>query len=312
MADDRSSGGIGEWLLKRRWLVMALVSLLIFVMEMVEHQPYRRQFADPQFWREILVFALALPMGSAIMLSLLSRAKSEAGYWAPPEENPETEEMVETIRTVTAEAERRRIARQIHDTVGQDIAYLRFRLEQMAGDGTPKDGTVGQELEQMRALAGAAYERVRATLTSLRSANSMELAATLLDQAQQFGSRAGFKVRLFSQGQPCPLASEARDQILYIFQEALANIEQHAAATRVDIRLIWMDNSLEIRLSDDGCGFSPGALAERSGKPAASGLDIMHEMAEELGGHLTVHSQPGAGTTVTLHLPLRPLTAHQN
>lgn len=307
-----SSDGIGGWLLKRRWLVMTLVSLLIIAMEVAEHQPHRLQFADPQFWREILIFGLALPFGSAIMLSLLSRANIEARRALLGDDNADTEELVETIRTVTAEAERRRIARQLHDTVGQDIAYLHFRLDQLTGDGTLGGHIAGHELEQVRALASTAYERVRATLISLRAANSMELAAALLDQAQQFGGRSGFKVRMISRGEPRPLLPEVQNQLLYIFQEALVNIEQHAGATWVDIRLIWTHNTLEIRLLDNGRGFNPQTLTSPPDQPSSSGLGIMRELAEELGGRFTLHSELGKGTEVALHLPLHLLTTHQN
>lgn len=196
--------------------------------------------------------------------------------------------------------ERARIARDLHDSLGQSLGYLRLKLDQYTMDDISTDnGLLRQELLLMRDVANEAYELVRSMLAAARPSNSMALNTVLLAQAQSAGSRARFKVFFNNQGQPRPLPPIVQQQVLFICHEALNNIEKHAAANAVHIALKWEDNSLVLSLSDDGRGFCTDV-------PVGSdhfGLAIMQERASEINGRLSISSTPGSGTELLLQVP---------
>lgn len=201
-------------------------------------------------------------------------------------------------------AERQRIARDLHDTLGQSLGYLHLKLDQLTGDAALQDIVeIRRELERMRTVANESYEQVRGTVAALHLPTSAELADTLLKQARSVGDRAGFEVELFLEGQPRPLAPDVQRQILYLCREALNNVEKHAHAQRVDTYLLWGEDTLFISVSDDGQGFDPNHVPT----DGHYGLQIMRERAEEFNGEVIVTSSPGVGTEITL---LVPIVAH--
>ncbi len=204
------------------------------------------------------------------------------------------------------EKERARIARDLHDSLGQSLGYLRLKLDQYTMDGLSLDEAVfRQELVLMRDVANEAYEIVRSMLAAARPSNSMALHAVLLAQAQSAGSRARFKVLLNSDGEPRPIPPIVQQQVLFICHEALNNIEKHSAAKIVEINLQWEPDNLTITLTDDGHGFNADI-------PVGSdhyGLTIMQERATEINGYLSITSTPGSGTKLLLQVPYSPATA---
>lgn len=198
--------------------------------------------------------------------------------------------------------ERRRISRDLHDSLAQQLGYLHLKLDYLANaDATA--ATIRRDLEQMRVVSNEAYEQIYGLLVELRSAGSPVLAETLLSRAKWVGARAGFDVTLNTVGRPCHLLLHAAQQIQYIFGEALGNIEKHGEAHAVAIRIVWLADSLLISLYDDGCGFD----AAQPAPPGHFGLQVMQERAAALGAALTVTSAPEHGTTVTLTTPLKAI-----
>jgi signal transduction histidine kinase len=207
----------------------------------------------------------------------------------------------EMIRAAATEAERRRIARDLHDTLGQQIGYLHLKLDQLTGeDALGEIAAVRRELERARDVANEAYEQVRGMLVTLRPGKSVDLAAALLDLANSAGNRAGFQVQLVSHGQSRALLPSTQGYLVYIFREALNNVEKHARAQKVNIELVWDEAALTVRLSDDGRGFDPGEIQA----DGHFGLKIMQERAGEINGQLKITSRPGSGTEVIFQLPL--------
>jgi signal transduction histidine kinase len=207
------------------------------------------------------------------------------------------------IQAEAAETERQRIARDLHDTLGQSLAYLHLKLDQLTGEDAEEEiGAIRQELERMRDVANESYQKVRTTLDDLRAVPSPDLAGELLDLARSVGRQAGLETRLESSGRPRPLPLQVQRHILYVFREALANVQKHAGARHVDLEVVWEDDALTVRLRDDGRGFSPDYV------PADGhyGLAIMRERAREIDGGLEVTSAPGGGTEVSLTLSYLP------
>jgi two-component system nitrate/nitrite sensor histidine kinase NarX len=203
--------------------------------------------------------------------------------------------------------ERRRIAHDLHDSLGHYLGFLHLKFDQLLDvDDLGNTIKVRQELGQMRAVTHDAYELVRDMLAAFLPTNAADLSTALLTLAHTTGKKADFSVRFLSEGQSRPLAPVTQQQTLYLFKEALNNVAKHAGAHYVDIDLLWKPETLTIALTDDGCGF------QTDGVPTAQteghfGLTIMQERATETGGNLTVNSRPGSGTEVVFQLPLKPI-----
>jgi PAS domain S-box-containing protein len=199
--------------------------------------------------------------------------------------------------------ERTRIARDLHDSLGHSLGYLHLKLDQLAHSPTRDDFAVlRQEIEQMRCVANEAYEMVRGMLAALLPANATDLATALLMRARTVGQRGDFEVAVTTKGQPVALHPIVQQRILFLFQEALNNVEKHARAQSVHLDLAWTTDALTIAMSDDGQGFNINALQA----DGHHGLRIMQERAEEMNGQLIVSSGPASGTEVTLRLALDP------
>jgi two-component system nitrate/nitrite sensor histidine kinase NarX len=198
-------------------------------------------------------------------------------------------------------AERRRIARNLHDTLGQNISYLRFKLDQLtAGDMLKEIGEIRHDLERMRAIADEAYGQMRATLEDLQIGSDLDLGKAILEYADLLGRRAGFQVHLAVNGRPHILSDDVKRQLLYISREALNNIEKHAQANTVHVELLWTHDALSMSISDDGCGFDSSAAAPEG----HFGLKIMRERANDIQATLQMSARSGFGTQVNLWLPL--------
>ncbi len=206
-------------------------------------------------------------------------------------------------RAAAVEQERSRIARDLHDLLGQNLGYLCLKLDKFTlVDSSAHGETIQPEIMQMRNVANKAYELVRNMLAAARPSNSADLARALLAQTKSVGTRAFFKVQLTSAGRVSPLSPVVQQQVLYIFHEALNNVEKHANAQAVNINVTWLEETLLITFSDDGCGFETDALQTEG----HFGLMIMQERAEEINGHLSLTSNSGTGTKITLRVPLVP------
>lgn len=202
----------------------------------------------------------------------------------------------------SSEAERQRIARDLHDTLGQSITYLRLKLDQLSSQDTLTSiASIRKDLERMRDMANIAYDQVRGTLASLHPGAHEDLVSAMRFNALSVGERAGFKVRFDLQGENRPLPPHIKRQILYICREALNNIEKHASAENVAVYVKWTSRELIVDISDDGVGFNPIEYAA-----SGYGLRIMQERAEEINGNIQVHSKPGQGTRVHLVVPMMP------
>ncbi|MFO7743525.1 MAG: sensor histidine kinase [Anaerolineae bacterium] len=204
------------------------------------------------------------------------------------------------VEAAVIEAERKRIARDLHDTLGQSIGYLHLKLDQLTSDATLKEiVAIRRQLEHMSIVANESYEQVRSVVTGLHAPTANELAATLEERARSIGDQAGFEVTFLPKGTPHPLDPHAEQQVFYLVQEMLNNVAKHADAQRVELTLSWGADALSIACSDDGRGFDPSAFRSNG----HLGLRMMHERTEEIGGELSITSSPGSGTKIALSVP---------
>jgi signal transduction histidine kinase len=200
--------------------------------------------------------------------------------------------------------ERRRIAREIHDSVAQSLSYLNLKIKAVS-DSVSSENTVQAltELSEIRKMVQDTYEDIRESIDQLSTEiRSLAIIPTLANYINEFGSNNGIKVQ-FNVSKAFPqLSPVAELQLLRITQEALTNVRRHAQSTEVGIKLEKNEQAVELMVHDNGQGFALADL-EKS-QPGYHGLNIIKERAEGLGGMLNVDTIPGEGTELKVSLPI--------
>jgi signal transduction histidine kinase len=189
--------------------------------------------------------------------------------------------------------ERRRMARELHDGLAQEVAYVASQAKHLAEQS--KD----VRLELIAAAAQRALDDSRLVVGALRRTSGQPLSASIALQAQEFARRWGLAVELSLQPQ-VDVTPDKEDAILRIVGEALSNAARHGHARTVNIRLGDVDGSTHVAVSDDGRGFDPD---EERRVERGFGLRSMRERAQLLGGDVQLESRPGAGTRVEIAIP---------
>ncbi|WP_245812142.1 GAF domain-containing sensor histidine kinase [Actinophytocola xinjiangensis] len=210
--------------------------------------------------------------------------------------------LYERARELSIMEERNRIARELHDAVTQKLFSLRLTVDAAAALLERDPARAATELATVRRLAGAATEELRAIVDGQRPA---DLAGDGLDIALRKQAELLDRVHTatvsYTACDCVPTLTEARQRAVYrVAQEATHNALRHADATRVAVRMVVHNGSVELTVSDDGSGFDPRSA---HGAGRRLGLASMRERARATGGVLTVRSEPGAGTTVRLVVP---------
>lgn len=202
------------------------------------------------------------------------------------------------LRTVGADEERTRIARDLHDRIGQSMAYLSFELDRIVkadGRGDP----VGPALERLRTDVRGVVGEIRDTLYDLRTdvTETSDLPATLTTHVERVQDRSKIEMRLDIRSDVrLPLRQER--EVFRIAQEALANVERHSGAERCLVRWWCEEDSALLEVRDDGRGFATG----RTGRLDSYGILGMRERAASIGATLDVDSVEGVGSTIRCHL----------
>jgi PAS domain S-box-containing protein len=223
-------------------------------------------------------------------------------FWGASRDITERKRVEEELRALSArrastlEQERTRIAREIHDELGQQLTALKFEAAAWeSGTRTPAKGHLTRSID-------AAIQAVRRIATELRPAilDHFGLVAAIEWMANDFSRRTGIEC-------DCELDSTLQvdtalaTTVFRIFQEALTNATRHSEAKLVLVRLASHDGRLELSVQDNGRGFSPGDSS------SSLGLIGMRERAKEAGGAVAISGVPGRGTRVVAWFPLAPV-----
>ena len=212
--------------------------------------------------------------------------------------------------------ERGRIAREIHDTLAQGFVGISVQLELVARllagsrQAASEPDPVFAQLDQARALVRASLADARTSIWDLRS-EAGGAPGTSPDQAEDLPARISRSCTRIAGGSPAkvylqvkgtyrPLERRIEDELLRIGQEAVANAVRHAAATRIDVQLIYQAARVLLRVEDDGRGFDPS----RNGAQGHYGIQGMQERAGEIDATLELESTPGKGTLVSVEAPV--------
>ena len=206
----------------------------------------------------------------------------------------------ETLRRVVEaqEAERRRIARELHDDAGQSLASVLMGLR--AAEGSEDPAETRRLLGELRETIAGSIRDLRALAIELRptALDDFGLRAALERLTETFGRRSGLHIDLQTSGLDVRLPGEVETALYRVVQEALTNIAKHAGAASVSVVAQQHSDRAVVVIEDDGCGF------EVDGAVDGLGLVSMRERAELLGGTLRVESSPETGTTIAAEVPL--------
>ena len=195
------------------------------------------------------------------------------------------------------EQERRRIASDIHDDPIQVMSAADIRAQTLAR--RIDDPELHREADELRAMIGAAVERLRHLLFELRPP---ALDREGLVPALRVYAGDAEPVPRIEDELPCEPPSELRAILFRIAQEAIANARKQASATRIDVSLAELDGGIRLVIADDGRGFDIGVID--APQPGHIGLPTMIERAQLAGGRCRVESERGRGTRVDAWLPL--------
>jgi GAF domain-containing protein len=197
------------------------------------------------------------------------------------------------------EAERRHLARELHDEIGQLLTGLRLTLDVPE----PPSPALGERLGQAQALVQELLERIRALSLDLRPSilDDLGVLPALLDNIERYMSQTKIRVHLEHSGLDRRFAPETETGVYRIVQEALTNVARHGQVDEVTVRLWATDDVLGVQVEDHGAGFDPDAVL---GTGRSGGLAGLRERAALLNGHLTVETHPGRGVRLTAEVPL--------
>jgi PAS domain S-box-containing protein len=203
----------------------------------------------------------------------------------------------------TQETERRRLARELHDEIGQVLTTVGLRLHQLkTACGASAESMLNDDI----AVVNRAIEEVRELSLNLRPPmlDVLGLEAALRWHAQNLSQRSGLDVRLVGHLDVPRLEADLEIACFRVVQEATTNVLRHAQASRILIELQEEDTEFSVIIQDDGVGFDVAAMQKRAGCGGSFGILAMHERIDLLGGRLEIESAPGRGTRVCARFPL--------
>jgi signal transduction histidine kinase len=207
--------------------------------------------------------------------------------------------------SLTEEQERRRIAVELHDQIGQSLVFLKMKLKSMR---EAADSELSQkQLDEICDIIDQIIQDTRTLTFDLSSPILYEMGfeAALSDWlTDHIEKQHGIKVHFEDDGQPKPLNDDVRVLLFKVVRELLINVVKHAQAREVKVSTLREDDHILITVEDDGVGFSYADSPAYGKEKGGFGLFSIRERLDHLGGKFTIESEPGKGTHVTLTVPL--------
>jgi signal transduction histidine kinase len=315
-----SAGFLKREVLPRREAVLA-IALDIEELNNANHAIQRaevtRQYAafrsdlHKLLWGSLLL-GLVVALTAVIRLRVLER-RSEDARTVAEEAGRQMRKLSQQL-VATQEEERKKLSRELHDHVGQMLTALRMELGRIdrlrsPGDRVRRDYS-GPQVDSGSRVAGAVAEcrqlvddmvhTVRDLALGLRPSmlDDFGLQPALEWLVRDFGRRYGMPVELAVEGDLARISEPHRTCVYRVVQEALTNCVRHAQADRINVKVSGSNESLAVSVSDDGVGLYP------SRRPDGLGLRGIEERVRELDGVMTIRGAAGAGTTLTIRVPL--------
>ena len=207
-------------------------------------------------------------------------------------------ELQEATRTLAITQERNRMSRELHDSISQGLHGIMFALHSLetvcgVGDESGENPQVERILHHLKDTTASTLDELRTMILELKPSLLEEhgLKKAMETQLNLFSQRQEIPVEI-SLHSPENLSADVEVTIYRILQEALANVEKHAQASRLSVTLELLKDELHLEISDNGVGFDPHHVVK------GNGLNNLQRRAEEAGGSLIIHSRPGEGTRI--------------
>jgi len=249
---------------------------------------------------QVVVIEIISLSGSFAIGFWISRISVESAQRARLlEELHETQQRLASVsREAGAAGERERLARDIHDTIAQDLTGLVLLAQRTRRELQGGSATVGETLDLLEESARSALAETRSLVASSAPVGLADdgIHGALARLAERFSRETGIAVLVM--GDVPELPRETEVVLLRCAQEGLANVRKHSGAVTATLTLFARDGSVGVSLADDGDGFDPLTLRE------GYGLNGMRARLDLVGGSLSIASEPGEGTTITASLPL--------
>jgi PAS domain S-box-containing protein len=214
--------------------------------------------------------------------------------------------------SLTEERERRLLAADLHDHIGQILALAQIKLGALHQKASSPESQAS--VTEVRDYIGQAirYTRSLTYELGLPILYDLGLEAALEWLAEQMHEQHGLAIRVHRDLQAKPLGEAARVLVFRVVRELLTNVVKHAKATMVDISIAKRGSCMHIQVVDDGVGFDLADSGPRSGKSSGYGLFSIRERLTSLGGLVKIDSLPGEGTRVSITVPLEQQEAAMN
>jgi signal transduction histidine kinase len=271
----------------------------------------RIMFRDPTVWEQyrgyiaatIAIVAIQSLLIGALLAQRAKRRRAEAVLVTSEAALRKSYERIRELAgqlIFTRETERSRIARELHDNVGQQMALLSIDIDLLEREASAGNGAAGR----VRALA----ERAEGITSDVRSLShqlhpsrleTLGLVPALQGFCREISDLHGLEVQFRHHDVPRDTTPDVALSLFRIAQEALQNVAKHSGATRAIVDLSVVDATLRLEIADQGCGFAASEVATHG-----LGLLSMRERVHLVGGQLAIETAPGIGTKITVRLSL--------
>ncbi|MEW6732630.1 MAG: sensor histidine kinase [Acidobacteriota bacterium] len=205
----------------------------------------------------------------------------------------------------TQEAERARIARELHDEFGQAITAIYTEIELACREGLDPDSPLAIRIQHIKELLEHTGHEIQRLAYDLRPAalDHLGLSAALMILVEDIRERNGIQISFNNSKEVGTISKDIELAFYRVAQEALTNVVKHADAAKVNIALKRLRTSLRLEVKDNGVGFNISTLYNK-GRLRHMGLWGMRERLRLLGGELIINSRPGSGTQLFARVPL--------
>ena len=257
--------------------------------------------AEDFFTDDIVVLLEALAADLSFSLDFIveaqRRRRAEQELLESRSQLRELSAYLQTVR----EKERTRIARELHDELGQALTAIRIGLGVMEAQHAMQQDEWRSNVQALKDIADSTVETVQRIASDLRPSllDELGLTAAIDWMLESFGARTGIAYEVRLPDAPLAVSTEAGTAIFRILQESLTNISRHSNATQAAVELKLAADTLMLKITDNGRGMERGSMSSDK----SLGLIGMRERAYMLGGKLTIRSRKGMGTSIELQLP---------